>query len=84
MMSQGTASRLTGDILGPTQDLSFQEVQQHLYKHADQLTWQICSLIRDGWSYHQIAQVLELSVDDIMMRLYRLEQELKQRDSRPD
>lgn len=84
MMAQGTISRLTGGIPGPTQYLSFQEVQHHLYKHSDRLTWQICFLIREGWSYHQIAQALDISVDDIMMRLYRLEQELKQRDSRPD
>jgi hypothetical protein len=79
-----TASGLIADIIGPVQYLSFQEVQDYLFKYADQLTWQICSLIRDGWSYNQIAQVLDLTEEIIVMRIYRLEQELKQRDTRPD
>lgn len=81
--SKATTGRIA-DILGPIQYLSFQEVQNYLYKHADQLTWQICSLIRDGWSYHQIAQVLDLSEETIVMRIYRLEQELKQHNTRLD
>jgi RNA polymerase sigma factor (sigma-70 family) len=64
--------------------LQLREVHQYLYKHADPLTWQICVLILEGWSYGEIGKVIGRTEGAIKMRLLRLRQTLKKQDLRPD
>jgi DNA-directed RNA polymerase specialized sigma24 family protein len=64
--------------------LQLREVHLYLYKHADPLTWQICVLILEGWSYEEIGKVIGRTEGAIKMRLLRLRQTLKKQDLRPD
>jgi len=79
-----TDPEMSSYLPNPYQFLLNKDVLNYLYKHPDTLTWKICFLIREGWTYTQIAKVLDVTVATIKMRIYRLKEELKIYDLRPD
>jgi RNA polymerase sigma factor (sigma-70 family) len=83
-LSVSAVAELASPLPDPHQYLQLREVQQYLHKHVAPLTWQICVLVLEGWSYGQIGKITNRSEGAIKMRLLRLRQTLKQQDLRPD
>lgn len=68
----------------PYKSLLSREFFNYLNRYAGSLTYQICFLIGEGWSYKEIGRMLNISEGQIKMRIHRLKLELRSTDLKPD